>query len=128
MQNCKDSVLSKRVSSSEDTRTCLSLGKGNICYQYLSTASAGLRPLCFDKGVSESSSGLSVGMLQIYLWIHQEKMLFFVVCQPASLEEGSGAGSTAVVKRGFILALSGSQCLSETMVLRIKCLEPKSCL
>lgn len=96
VQICKDSVLSKRVSSSEDTRICLSLGKGNICCQYLSTASAGFRPLCFDKGVSESSSGLSVGMLQIYLWIHQKKMLFSVVCQPESLEEGSGSGSTAV--------------------------------
>lgn len=96
VQNCKESILSKRVSSSEDTRICLSLGKGNMCYQYLSTASAGLRPLCFDKGVSEISSGLSVGMLQIYLWIHQKKMLFSVVHQPESLEEGSGAGITAM--------------------------------
>lgn len=32
-----------------------------------------IRSFCFDKGASESSSGLSVSMLQIYLWIHWKK-------------------------------------------------------
>lgn len=72
------------------------IGKGEYMLSISVHTSSGLRLLWFDKGASKSSSGLSVGMLQIYLWIHQKIMLFSVVCQPESLEEGSGAGSTAM--------------------------------
>lgn len=89
------------------------IGKGEYMLSISVHTSSGLRLLWFDKGASKSSSGLSVGMLQIYLWIHQKIMLFSVVCQPESLEEGSGAGSTAMQREA-----SSWLCLGVTVLVK----------